>query len=98
MTDLKKHSQRTAAARAGFSERTARRFNLDPTPPSQRKIHHGRTVADPLEGFWENDLLPLLEELCLNLGDAHFQAARLSVSTITSTPSLNLIPSMTFGN
>lgn len=55
MTDLKKHSQRTAAARAGFSERTARRFNLDPTPPSQRKIHHGRTVADPLEGFWEND-------------------------------------------
>jgi hypothetical protein len=62
MTDLKKHSQRTAAARAGFSERTARRFNLDPTPPSQRKIHHGRTVADPLEGFWENDLLPLLEK------------------------------------
>ena len=64
MTDLKKHSQRTAAARAGFSERTARRFNLDPTPPSQRKIHHGRTVADPLEGFWENDLLPLLEKDC----------------------------------
>jgi hypothetical protein len=62
MTDLKKHSQRTAAACAGFSERTARRFNLDPTPPSQRKIHHGRTVADPLEGFWENDLLPLLEK------------------------------------
>ncbi|WP_420587904.1 IS21 family transposase [Marivita sp.] len=62
MTDLKKHSQRTAAARAGFSERTAQRFNLDPTPPSQRKIHHGRTVADPLEGFWENDLLPLLEK------------------------------------
>jgi len=62
MTDLKKHSQRTAAARAGFSERTARRFNIDPTPPSQRKIHHGRTVADPLEGFWENDLLPLLEK------------------------------------
>lgn len=62
MTDLKKHSQRTSAARAGFSERTARRFNIDPTPPSQRKIHHGRTVADPLEGFWENDLLPLLEK------------------------------------
>ena len=62
MTDLQNHSQRTSAARAGFSERTARRFDTDPTPPSKRKILHGRTVADPLEGFWENDLLPLLEK------------------------------------
>ncbi len=62
MSDLQKHSQRTAAARAGFSERSARRFNADPTLPSQRKIVHGRTVADPLHGFWENDLLPLLEK------------------------------------
>lgn len=61
MTDLQNHSQRTAAARAGFSERTARRFDADPTPPSKRTIVHGRTVADPLEGYWENDLLPLLE-------------------------------------
>ena len=37
-------------------------------------------------------------ELCLNLGDAHHQAARFSVSSFTTTPSLNLIPSMTFGN
>lgn len=61
MSDIQTHSQRTAAARAGFSERTARRFNADPTPPSKRKIAHGRTVANPLEGYWENDLLPLLE-------------------------------------
>jgi hypothetical protein len=61
MTDLQNHSQRTAAARAGFSERTARRFDADPTPPSQRKIVHGRTVADPLEGYWEDDILPLLQ-------------------------------------
>ena len=38
------------------------------------------------------------QELCLNLGDAHHQAARFSVSLVTSTPSLNLIPSITFGN
>ena len=62
MTDLQNHSQRTAAARAGFSERTARRFDADPTPPSKRKILHGRTVADPLESYWDNDLLPLLEK------------------------------------
>jgi hypothetical protein len=37
-------------------------------------------------------------ELCLNLGDAHHQAAWFSVSPVTSTPSLNLMPSMTFGN
>lgn len=62
MTDLQSHSQRTSAARAGFSERSARRFDADPTPPSKRNIVHGRTVADPLEGHWENDLLPLLEK------------------------------------
>jgi len=62
MTDLQNHSQRTAATRAGFSERTARRFDADPTPRSKRKIVHGRTVADPLEVDWENDLLPLLEK------------------------------------
>ena len=53
--------EETSAARAGFSERTARRFDADPTPPSQRKIVHGRTVADPIEGYWESELLPLLE-------------------------------------
>jgi hypothetical protein len=37
-------------------------------------------------------------ELCLNLGDAHHEAARFSVSLVTSTASLNLSPSMTFGN
>lgn len=61
MSDLQKHSQRTSAARAGFSERTARRFDADPTLPSNRKIVHGRTVADPLEGYWESHILPLLE-------------------------------------
>ncbi len=61
MSDLQKHSQRTSAARAGFSERTARRFDANPTLPSNRKIVHGRTVADPLDGYWEDDVLPLLE-------------------------------------
>ncbi|MFT4962029.1 MAG: hypothetical protein ACI92Z_003125, partial [Paracoccaceae bacterium] len=37
-------------------------------------------------------------ELCLNLGDAPHQTTRLMVSLIASTPSLNLIPSMIFGN
>lgn len=60
MTDRNTHSQRTAAARAGFSERTARRFDADSTLPSQRQPKRGRTVADPLDGVWEKLLLPIL--------------------------------------
>jgi hypothetical protein len=37
-------------------------------------------------------------ELWLILGDAHHQAARFLVSLVCSIPSVNLIPSMTFGN
>ena len=43
-------------------------------------------------------LAPGWKELCLNLGDAHHQAARFSVSLFCSIPSVSLIPSMTFGN
>jgi hypothetical protein len=61
MQDRHRHSQRAAAARAGFSERTARRIDADPRPPSQRKPERGRTVPDPLEAVWESLLLPILE-------------------------------------
>jgi hypothetical protein len=61
MTDRFHHSQRVAAARAGFSERTARRIEVDPRPPSQRKPGRGRTVPDPLAAVWEPVLLPILE-------------------------------------
>ena len=61
MTDRRHYSQRSAAARAGFSERTARRLEADPRPPSQRKPDRGRTVPDPLEAVWETVLMPILE-------------------------------------
>lgn len=55
-------TQRLAAARAGMSERTARRIERDPCPPSQRSRpdRKPRRVADPLDGLWEADVLPLL--------------------------------------
>ena len=53
MRDRLRHSQRTAAARAGFSERTARRIQADPGLPSQRRAERGRTVPDPLAAVWE---------------------------------------------
>ena len=55
------HSRRIAAARAGFSERTARRLDGDPRLPSQRQPERGRTVPDPLAGVWQSVLLPILE-------------------------------------
>ncbi len=61
MTDRLHHSQRAAAARAGFSERTARRLNADLRLPSERKPVRGRTVPDPLEAVWEPILVPILK-------------------------------------
>ena len=86
MTDLQNHSQRTAAARAGFSERTARRFDADPTPPSHRKIIHGRTVADPLEDYWETELLPLLAHS--DTSDQVFRRHMISHSGVSDHPEM----------
>lgn len=61
MTERLHHNQCIAAARAGFSERTGRRIDADPTLPSQRKPARGRTVQDPLEAVWEPILLPILK-------------------------------------
>lgn len=61
MSDRLIHSQRVAAARAGFSERTGRRIEANPAPPSQRKKVRGRTVPDPLEAVWQPILVPILE-------------------------------------
>lgn len=61
MQDRQRHSQRVAAARAGFSERTGRRIDADPRLPSQRQPERGRTVPDPLAAVWGPVLLPILE-------------------------------------
>jgi hypothetical protein len=61
MQDRLRHSQHAAAARAGFSARTARRIESDPRLPSQRRAERGRTVPDPLGEVWEPVLLPILE-------------------------------------
>ncbi|MBV9046879.1 MAG: IS21 family transposase [Solirubrobacterales bacterium] len=59
----RQHTQLIAAAKAGISERTARRIERDPRLPSQK--HAGRKrrrqVPDPLDGVWESEILPLLE-------------------------------------
>ncbi len=52
-------SQELSADKAGISVRSGRRIEKgERAEPSQR---HWRTRQDPLEGIWDNELLPLLE-------------------------------------
>jgi hypothetical protein len=55
------HLQRIAAAKAGFSERTARRIetnrHLTPPPNAVRT----RQGPDPFDGLWDSEIRPLLE-------------------------------------
>jgi hypothetical protein len=58
------HSQETAAAKAGISERLARRIDGDPSLPSQRKKPRGyRTRANPIESVWAAEVVPLLQAM-----------------------------------
>jgi transposase InsO family protein len=53
-------TQVAAAARAGLSERSARRIEQSQTLPSQRPARAWRTRADPLGEVWESEVVPLL--------------------------------------
>ncbi|MDQ2924519.1 MAG: IS21 family transposase [Acidobacteriota bacterium] len=53
--------QAAAAARAGISERSARRIESLEALPSQRPPRPWRTRQDPLAEVWETELLPLLQ-------------------------------------
>lgn len=57
------HTQRLAAAKSGFSERTARRIERDPRLPTEKAAGRRlrRQTQDPLAEIWERDILPLLE-------------------------------------
>lgn len=54
-------SQRQAAAMSGMGERTARRWSKGPLPSECEKDRTWRTRADPLEGVWEETVVPLLQ-------------------------------------
>jgi hypothetical protein len=56
-----KLSQVAAAAKAGLSERSARRIDISETLPSQRQSRAWRTRTDPLTAVWDSEVVPLLE-------------------------------------
>jgi hypothetical protein len=58
------YGQATAAARAGFSESTARRIDKNPALPSQRdRVRRYRTRSDPFADVWQAELVPMLEQM-----------------------------------
>lgn len=62
MTARSTRPQATAAVMVGISVATDRRIERDPRPPSSRKvIREYRTRTDPLEGIWDEDVVPMLE-------------------------------------
>ncbi len=66
-------TQQTAAAMAGMSERSARKWQCGPLPSETKTERQWRTRPDPFDGVWEKEILPLL------LGEA---AGRLRATTI----------------
>ena len=66
-------TQQTAAAVAGMSERSARKWQCGPLPSETKTERWWRTRPDPFNGVWEEDILPLLG------GEA---AGRLRATTI----------------
>lgn len=54
-------TQPTAAAIAGFSERSGRRIESGTHQLKYGQERHWRTRVDPLEAVWQSELLPMLE-------------------------------------
>jgi hypothetical protein len=57
-------TQTVAAAKAGISERSARRLDREPILPSQRAVRpRGRTRRDPLDGVWDAEVVAMLRSV-----------------------------------
>jgi hypothetical protein len=55
------HLQHIAAAKAGFSERTARRIETNRHLAPQPNAVRTRQGPDPFDGLWDSEIRPLLE-------------------------------------
>jgi hypothetical protein len=61
MSYRKHHTQELASAKAGMSERSARRVEGDGTLPSQVPRRYWRSRPDPFAEVWETEVVPLLK-------------------------------------
>ena len=60
-SDGRSHLQRVAAAKAGLSERTARRIETTRHLAPQQKGHRTRHGPDPFDGLWDSEIRRMLE-------------------------------------
>jgi hypothetical protein len=56
-------SQAVASAKAGFSERTARRVEAGGVNPAPRAPRQWRTRSDPLADVWDELIVPMLRQV-----------------------------------
>ena len=61
MNSHKSNSQELSAAKAGISQRSARRIDNAATLPSQNPRRYWRSRADPFADVWDTELVPLLK-------------------------------------
>jgi len=61
MSTRKHQSQSIAAAKAGISERSARRLEREAAPPSQKPRRYWRSRKDPFIDVWDSEVVPLLK-------------------------------------
>ena len=61
MSYRKHNPQELAAAKAGMSERSARRVERDVVLPSQQPRRYWRSRPDPFAEVWETEVVPLLK-------------------------------------
>ena len=57
---MEKFTQETAAAMAGMSERTARKWQKGPLPSQSRAERDWRTRPDAFAEVWDSEVVPLL--------------------------------------
>lgn len=60
MKNRKSKTQELAAAKAGISERSARRIENSSALPSQNPRRHWRSRPDPFAAVWDTEVVPLL--------------------------------------
>ena len=61
MTHRSTNTVPVAAAKSGFSAATGYRIAQDPRPPSTKRVPRGRRRPDPLEGVFDDEVVPMLE-------------------------------------
>ena len=71
-------TQETAAAKAGMSVRSARKWQSGPLPSQAKPEHRWRTRPDPFDGVWEDEIEPLLR---------NDPTGKLKATTIIECPS-----------